>query len=163
MRRAAVALLALGCAACSAGGSPAPSTSTPSSTPASTPASTLTSTPTVASTPATDTAAPQTSSTPQPVPPFIAAVRWVPGRHGEDLIVTPSDAGRSVTTNTAEATAWREVTRLAPRAGTLSMQRQFECHWRYARSKGTWNLEPWRAVVPMDEVVAAYCNPGGPE
>ena len=103
------------------------------------------------------------SSTTQPGPPYIGTLQWVPGRHGNDLILTPTTAGRTVTDQAAEAAAWNEVVRRAPTANTVSMQRQFDCHWRYARGKQTWNLEPWRPTVSMDDVIAAYCNPGGPE
>lgn len=98
-----------------------------------------------------------------PAPKYIGALKWVPGRHGNDLWVTPTTAGRTVLDGTAEDAAWREVIGREPSANTVSMQRQFVCHWRYARNKDTWNLEPWRAAVPLDQVIAAYCNPGGPE
>lgn len=100
---------------------------------------------------------------PAPAPPYIATAQWTRTRAGRSLHVTPTAAGRRSTDPAAEAAAWREVLMLAPNAAGVSMLRQFECHWRYAKGKATWNLEPWRKVVPLDRVVAAYCNPGGPE
>lgn len=144
MRRAVVLVVALLCAGCS---SDDPNTPTASSG-------------------TTSSVMPSTTSTSSPAQlaqPYIGALTWRPGRHGDDLIVTPTDAGRTVVGQENEAGAWAEVTRREPGADTVSMQRQFACHWRYARSKATWNLEPWRAAVPMDQVVRAYCNPGGPE
>lgn len=108
---------------------------------------------------------PSTSPTAQSLarPPYIASAMWTMGAHGRSLHVTPTASGRTVTSPDAETKAWTEVLKLHPDAGTVSMYRQFSCHWKYARDKAVWNLEPWRPVVPMDEVVAAYCNPGGPE
>lgn len=143
----AVALLCTGCSSTEPTTTSSPNTSTMSSTSSSSRPS-----------PATTS-----TSTPQPGPPYIGTLTWRPGRHGDDLIVTPTGAGRAVLGQEKEAAAWAEVARREPRADTVSMQRQFACHWRYARSKATWNLETWRTVVPMDQVVSAYCNPGGPE
>lgn len=155
MRRVAIALLALGCAACSGGTTQVDITSSSGTSSAvvarSTPAARTTGSPS------------SSPSTTRPAAPYIGTLRWVGGRHGNDLIVTPTTAGRTVTDQAAEAAAWNEVVRRAPTANTVSMQRQFDCHWRYARGKQTWNLEPWRPTVSMDDVIAAYCNPGGPE
>ena len=56
---------------------------------------------------------------------------------------------------------------LSPDADIPGMREQFMCHWQYAElgypGKTSWNLEPWRPEVSGDEMVAAYCNPGGTE
>lgn len=63
--------------------------------------------------------------------------------------------------------AWAQVIALAPAADTETMRAQFDCHWIYARAvaptKPSWNLETWRPVVTPEQMVAARCNPGGPE
>jgi hypothetical protein len=99
-------------------------------------------------------------------PPYIDSVRWVTGS-GRSLRVYPTAAGRTTQGPVDADEAWTEVLRLAPDADRPGMRAQFECHWTYARlvapDKPSWNLEPWRPVVPAQEMVDAACNPGGPE
>ena len=44
-------------------------------------------------------------------------------------------------------------------AGSPTMLQQLACHQLGARSKATWNLEPWRPDVDPFEMIAARCNP----
>jgi Protein of unknown function (DUF2599) len=63
--------------------------------------------------------------------------------------------------------AWTEVLTLSPDADIPGMREQFMCHWQYAEfaepGKTSWNLEPWRPEVSVDEMADAHCNPGGTE
>lgn len=152
MGKALVAMGILLVAGCTS--SPAPKPSAPISPPPVSGITTATTSPTINST---------TTSAPAPEPPpYIASARWTRTSSGRSLHVMPTASGRTAG-NDVENAAWREVLAIAPDAAGVSMRRQFVCHWRYAKGKATWNLEPWRAAVPLDEVVAAYCNPGGPE
>lgn len=100
-------------------------------------------------------------------PPYIDHVSWADTAVGESLQVYPTTSGRQATSETALATAWKEVVAAAPRANTPTMRAQFDCHWNFARAvdptKPSWNLEPSRPVVSDSEMIAARCNPGGPE
>lgn len=118
---------------------------------------------------ATKTTAPFTSSS-EPVsapPPYISRVVWVSLPSGRSLQIYPTANGRTVTGDSAEGEAWREVLRKAPGAGTPGMRAQFECHWVFARlaepNKPSWNLEPWRPVVSAQQMYDTRCNPGGAE
>ncbi|GAA2063826.1 DUF2599 domain-containing protein [Williamsia deligens] len=108
-----------------------------------------------------------TSSVPPAVPPFIDRVMWVQTSSGPSLQVYPTPSGRRANGDTDAAEAWREVLADDPGANTPGMQAQFDCHWTFARlvapDKPSWNLEPWRPVVDQQQMVAARCNPGGPE
>jgi hypothetical protein len=86
--------------------------------------------------------------------------------------VYPTAAGRQVAGEMAKtpaqtSAAWGEVVSLAPAADTPGMRAQFLCHWRFAEfaapGKPSWDLEPWRPVVSDNVMLAAGCNPGGPE
>ncbi|MFW0795185.1 DUF2599 domain-containing protein [Gordonia sp. CPCC 205515] len=107
------------------------------------------------------------STTRVPPPPYVDHVVWASTPLGPSLQVYPTPAGRRADSDTAMATAWAEVLRLAPRAATPGMQAQFDCHWTFARAvepnKPSWNIEPWRPVVTDEEMIATRCNPGGPE
>jgi hypothetical protein len=104
-------------------------------------------------------------------PPFVAQAEWAHWGDLSSLRVYPTAAGRAAAAQfgtTAQADeAWAEVLALSPDAGTPGMREQFMCHWQYAEfaqpGKTSWNLEPWRPEVSMDEMVAAHCNPGGTE
>lgn len=100
-------------------------------------------------------------------PPYIDRVEWVQRTSGRSLQVYPTTSGRHTIAEAARAHAWDEVRSLAPDADTPGMAAQFYCHWDYARlvdpDKPSWNLEPWRPVVDDQAMVAARCNPGGPE
>ena len=108
-----------------------------------------------------------TSSVAPAVPPFIARVVWVDTPSGRSLQVYPTASGRRAQGDGDAAEAWREVLAADPAAGTPGMQAQFDCHWTFARlvapDKPSWNLEPWRPVVDRQQMIAARCNPGGPE
>ncbi|MFS4489945.1 DUF2599 domain-containing protein [Dietzia kunjamensis] len=117
--------------------------------------------------PAAGGPAPTERDSPSPVPPFIAAATWADSDYGVTLEVAPTDSGRRAWGAGDAEAAWQEVLRLAPDADTPGMWEQFECHWTWARllepDKPTWNVEPWRPVVPPERMLADGCNPGGPE
>lgn len=119
---------------------------------------------------------PARADLPPPRPPhapnYIERVAWE--YHGEraTLRIFPTPWGWSaagVFTNGAQSyDAWAELLQHAPEANTLTMQRQFFCHWQLATftnpgKVGTWNLEPWREVVTNTMLVNSGCNPGGPD
>jgi hypothetical protein len=156
---AAVVVVAL--AGCSA--EPAASAG-PAKTSATTPPSpSLSTTASTATTPATGS----TSATPTAVPPFVARVQWVRGSGGRSLQIFPTASGRAAQGTLDDDEAWREVLRLAPDADQPGLRAQFDCHWTFARlvdpDKPSWNIEPWRPVVPDSQMVDARCNPGAPE
>gem|GEM_PF-1328541 len=99
--------------------------------------------------------------------PYVSAAAWADSPYGRTLQVTPTDSGRRSEGAGDADIAWREVLRLRPDADTPGMHAQFVCHWDFARGlepdKPTWNLEPWRPNVDALAMVAAGCNPGGPE
>lgn len=119
--------------------------------------------------PSTSVPAPEvvTSTAPAAVPPFIDRVVWVDTPAGRSLQVFPTASGRRAQGDGDAAQAWREVLADDPSAGSPGMQAQFDCHWTFARlvapDKPSWNLEPWRPVVDAQQMIAARCNPGGPE
>ncbi|BBX75055.1 DUF2599 domain-containing protein [Mycobacterium shinjukuense] len=106
-----------------------------------------------------------------PAPPFIDHTEW--GLWGQliTLRVYPTPSGRAAARQPGTVgegdEAWAEVLALSPGADTAGMRAQFMCHWQFAEigqpGKPSWNLEPWRPVVDDDEMIAAECNPGGPE
>ncbi|ORB32277.1 DUF2599 domain-containing protein [Mycolicibacterium parafortuitum] len=109
---------------------------------------------------------------PPGAPQYIDHVVWE--QHGErsTLRIYPTPWGWSasgVFTNGAQSyDAWAELLQHAPEANTLSMQKQFLCYWQLSTftnpgKVGTWNLEPWRTVVPNTLMLNAGCNPGGAE
>ena len=113
--------------------------------------------------------APIASADPVPGPPYVDHVQWAKWGDMSSLRVYPTPAARqtSVNPNTdAQADeAWSEVLTLSPDADSPGMKSQFLCHWHYAEladpGKTSWNLEPWRNVVPEEDMIAAGCNPGG--
>jgi hypothetical protein len=106
-----------------------------------------------------------------PGPPYVDHTEWAKFGDLSSLRVYPTDAARAASTQfgtTAQADeAWSEVLTEAPDADMPGMRAQFMCHWQYAEiaepGKTSWNLEPWRPEVSMDQMVAAHCNPGGTE
>lgn len=104
-------------------------------------------------------------------PPFIDHTEWMQWGGLASLRVFPSPSGRAASrqpgTSAAADEAWAEVLGSAPDADTAGMRAQFLCHWQFAEmaepGKTSWNLEPWRPVVDDSEMIAASCNPGGPE
>ena len=105
-------------------------------------------------------------------PPYIDQVTWVSYNGLATLRVYPTAAGREVAGDFAKTAAqgeeaWGEVLAQAPDAATPGMRSQFLCHWRFAEfaqpGKTSWDLEPWRPAVSDNVMLAAGCNPGGPE
>jgi Protein of unknown function (DUF2599) len=104
-------------------------------------------------------------------PPFVARAEWAKWGDLSSLRVYPTESGRAaagqVGTTAQADEAWTEVLALSPDADIPGMREQFMCHWQYAEfaqpGKTSWNLEPWRPEVSMDQMVAAHCNPGGTE
>jgi hypothetical protein len=105
-------------------------------------------------------------------PPYISRVNWVSYDGRATLAVYPTAAGRLVAGDVAKTVAqgdeaWGEVLAEAPDADTAGMRAQFLCHWRFAEfaqpGKTSWDLEPWRPDVSDNVMLAARCNPGGPE
>jgi hypothetical protein len=127
------------------------------------------SSPTAAASPlSSSTPSPPPASTPPPAsPPFVASATWDDSDHGLTLRISPTPSARQAGGPDDSATAWAEVLRLAPDADSPGMWGQFSCHWTWARiiepDKPTWNIEPWRPVVPIESMLSAGCNPGGPE
>ena len=95
-------------------------------------------------------------------PAFIDHVAWASTPDGPSLHVFPTQAGRDAPAD-QQGAAWAEVLRLAPDADTPSMREQFDCHQSFAKTKESWNLEPWRPVVGTAEMLATACNPGKKE
>ena len=117
-------------------------------------------------------AVPVASADPNTPPPYIDRVNCVSDDGLATLRVYPSAAGRlvsgAITKTPAQGDeAWGEVLAQVPDADTPGMRAQFLCHWRFAEfaepGKPSWDLEPWRPVVTDNVMLAAGCNPGGPE
>ncbi len=112
-----------------------------------------------------------TASADVPGPPYVASAEWAKWGDLSSLRVYPTESARIASaqlgTTGAADEAWTEVLTLSPDADIPGMREQFMCHWQYAElgypGKTSWNLEPWRPEVSGDEMVAAYCNPGGTE
>jgi hypothetical protein len=106
-------------------------------------------------------------------PPFVDHTEWSHWGRLTSLRVYPTPSARVAARQPGSAAgaaadeAWSEVLALSPDADTPGMRAQFLCHWQFAEiaqpGKTSWNLEPWRPVVDDAEMVAAGCNPGGPE
>ncbi|OMC22695.1 MULTISPECIES: DUF2599 domain-containing protein [unclassified Mycobacterium] len=111
------------------------------------------------------------AASPSYSPPYIDHTEWMQWGGLASLRVYPTPSGRAASrqpgTSAAADEAWAEVLASAPDADTAGMRAQFLCHWQFAEmaqpGKTSWNLEPWRPVVDDTEMVAAGCNPGGPE
>jgi hypothetical protein len=111
------------------------------------------------------------SANPSLDPPYVARAEWAKWGDLSSLRVYPTESGRSAAaqlgTHAQADEAWAEVLTLSPDADLPGMREQFMCHWQYAEfaypGKTSWNLEPWRPEVSMDEMLAAHCNPGGTE
>jgi hypothetical protein len=93
---------------------------------------------------------------------YIDHVVWVVTTEGPSLHVFPTQAGRDAAAD-LQGAQWAEVLRLAANADTPGMREQFDCHQSFAKTKVSWNLEPWRPVVDPAEMVLSKCNPGEPE
>lgn len=116
-------------------------------------------------------AAPVASAQPAPPPPYIDHVTWAKWGDLSSLRVYPTAAGRQAAGQLGSALeadhAWAEVLAASPEAAIPGMREQFDCHWQFAEfaapGKSSWNLEPWRPEVPVEQMLAAGCNPGGTE
>ncbi|MFT4085865.1 MAG: DUF2599 domain-containing protein [Gordonia sp. (in: high G+C Gram-positive bacteria)] len=119
------------------------------------------------SVPDSTVASTDTSEPPSAPPPYIDRVAWAQTAVGPSLQIYPTPAGRQVSGTGVEDEAWGEVLKLDSGADTPGMRAQFDCHWTFARlmdpDKPSWNLEPDRPVVSESDMIAARCNPGGPE
>jgi len=88
----------------------------------------------------------------------ILDLSWGDREGGRSLAVTPSDWARAGGL-AADALVWAQLADAEPEARTPTMHAQLTCHQLGARTKATWNLEPWRPQVDALELVAARCNP----
>ncbi|CAM5784447.1 DUF2599 domain-containing protein [Cellulomonas persica] len=83
---------------------------------------------------------------------------WGEREGGRSLAVTPADWTRAGG-RAAEELAAAQLAAADAEAGSPTMLQQLACHQLGARSKATWNLEPWRPDVDPFEMIAARCNP----
>ncbi|ADG99185.1 Protein of unknown function DUF2599 [Segniliparus rotundus DSM 44985] len=90
---------------------------------------------------------------------WIEHVVWARASDGPSLHVFPTRAGRDAPAE-LQGAEWDEVLSLAPEADSPGMREQFDCHQSFAKSKESWNLEPWRPAVGGVEMLASGCNPG---
>ena len=88
----------------------------------------------------------------------ILQLAWGEREGGRSLAVTPADWTRAGGAAAQELAA-AQLVAAQPEAGTATMLAQLACHQLGARSKSTWNLEPWRPDVEWFEMIAARCNP----
>lgn len=164
---AACALVTAATAGCGGGADEPAESTVGSATVSSSPSSPSSSPSSSPPTPPSPPSPPAPSPTPAALPPFVASADWGDSDHGVTLRVTPTPSARLAGGPTDATTAWAEVLRLAPDADAPGMREQFDCHWTWARllepDKPTWNLEPWRPVVPDETMLLEGCNPGGPE
>lgn len=111
-----------------------------------------------------------------PPPPYVDHVDWAKWGDLSSLRVFPTASGRQAAlisnpvdmSSSVEADeAWAEVLTLSPDADIPGMREQFICHWDYAElaapGKSSWNLEPWRPEVSVEDMLEAGCNPGATE
>lgn len=109
------------------------------------------------------------SRTPSPPPACPASgavddVVWTTADGGRSLAVTPSQALRECGGVLVQVDGippgWDEVLALGgEEADSPAMRQQFVCHLRFARTKATWNLEPWRPEVDEQTLLRTRCNP----
>lgn len=115
--------------------------------------------------------APVVSAQPADPAPYIDHVHWAKWGDLSSLRVYPTAAGRRAAAQPGTVAendrAWTEVLAAAPDAALPGMREQFDCHWQFAEfvepGKTSWNLEPWRPEVPVEQMLATGCNPGGTE
>jgi hypothetical protein len=105
-----------------------------------------------------------TGPVPCPTAAAIRAVTWTTAEGGRSLAVEPHEqlrrCGGPSARWTGAAPGWDEVVELSgPEADSPAMAQQYACHLRYARSKASWNLEPWRPHVADEDLLLAGCNP----
>lgn len=107
----------------------------------------------------------RTSAAPSPCDsePLIGQVDWIELDGRPSLEVRPTQVLRECGRYGAAEQAWQELLEVIPDADTDGMQEQFTCHVLFAPTKDVWHLEPWRPVVEGPELLAARCNPGGPD
>lgn len=89
---------------------------------------------------------------------FVSAVDWGDREGGRSLALFPTRWGRA-SGLLLTFYGFADVVRLEPSADLPGMLSQYRCHVLGARSKETWNLEPWRPEVNDLAMIAAQCNP----
>jgi hypothetical protein len=90
--------------------------------------------------------------------PLIEGTNWGEREGGRSVSVTPSRCLRDAMGLQIDA-AWAELIAKEPEADQAGMRDQLLCHMLGAPNKATWNLEPWRPVVGLPNVMRAGCNP----
>jgi len=90
--------------------------------------------------------------------PLILSAEW--GNHdgGRSVAVEPSDCVR---TNglALRDDVWATLVANVPDADVPGMRDQLVCHMIGAQDKPTWNLEPWRPEVGLQQTILSLCNP----
>jgi len=90
--------------------------------------------------------------------PLILSAEW--GNHdgGHSVAVTPSDCVRSSGLAMRDQ-VWDALVALDQEASGPGMRDQLVCHMIGAQDKPTWNLEPWRPAVGLQQTILNLCNP----
>lgn len=103
---------------------------------------------------------PATSDCP---PPYISNGSWGLDEYGPVLVITPTDCGRKVVGAEIDSLILEAIKKFGNNRrltrnlfGTIN---QLECHVRLFPDKPTWNLEPDRPYVGLENTESAECNP----
>jgi len=90
--------------------------------------------------------------------PLILSAEW--GRHdgGHSIAITPSDCVRRNGLVMRDQ-VWEALVSLDSEASGPGMRDQLICHMIGAQDKPTWNLEPWRPAVGLQQTILNLCNP----
>lgn len=88
----------------------------------------------------------------------VASATWGEAEGGRSLAVVPTDWLRAGSL-AAQEVGWSQLVARDGEVDTSTMRNQYDCHALGARTKASWNLEPWRPDVGVLEVLAARCNP----
>lgn len=103
---------------------------------------------------------PATSDCP---PPYILNGVWSLDEYGPVLAITPTDCGRKVVGAEVDALILEAIEKFGnnPRltANLFGSMNQLACHVKLFPDKPTWNLEPDRPYVGLENTEAAECNP----
>jgi hypothetical protein len=111
-----------------------------------------------------------------PVYRYIKSAKWVsrldPGRNRQEwsLQVMLTDEGKNQRDSDGSDKVYAELLRMEGRdalwtkpanydAHRNTMRRQLVCHFKIAKDKEPWNLEPFRPYVAAREATQAGCNP----
>lgn len=96
-------------------------------------------------------------------PPYILNGVWSLDEYGPVLAITPTDCGRKVVGAEVDTLILEAIEKFGdnPRfTGNLfGSMNQLACHVKRFPDKPTWNLEPDRPYVGLDNTEAAECNP----